>query len=232
MSIRLCSLVYGGRVRVMSEPKHERAFNHLLALSDVTVNFARVHRAPRYPGGARESDVEHSYHLALSAMELAPMYREDLDTGLVVQFCLVHDLPEVHVGDVWTFAISDEDRALKEENERIATERLLATLPPVTAGLLKRYEEQLEPEARFTRYIDKLLPAMINIVAGESSTFLSDYGVSTAEELAEARRGHMFKLRQMFPEFEELHDLAQYAHETSARHVLGDVSYTHRFTQD
>ena len=216
----------------MSEPKHERAFNHLLALSDVTVNFARVHRAPRYHDGARESDVEHSYHLALTAMELASMYQNNLDSGLVVKFCLVHDLPEVHVGDVWTFAISDEDRALKEENERVATERLLATLPPVTAGLLERYEEQREPEARFVRYVDKLLPAMINIVAGESSTFLSDYGVSTAEELAEARQGHMFKLRHMFPEFEELHDLAQHVHEMSALHVLGETSYEHRFKKD
>ena len=159
------------------------AHDHLLSLGDVTVRLSEIERAPRYIDGDRETDVEHSFHLALSATELAASYYPELDVGLVSQFSLVHDLPEIYAGDVWTFNISDENLIKKIAAEKEALERLVKELPPYAAHLLTRYEEQLEPEARFVRFVDKLLPSVINVIASETSTFKEDHGINTLEEL-------------------------------------------------
>jgi putative hydrolase of HD superfamily len=217
----------------MDSPKRElqhqaeqatQAHDHLLAIGDFAVRFAQVERAPRYPDGDRETDVEHSFHLALSAVELAANYYPELDTGLVAQFSLVHDMPEVYTGDVWTFNISDEDRANKEFAEKAAVEQLLHELPPYLAGLLRRYEEQTEPEARFVRFVDKILPAIINIMAGEVCTFKEDYGVTTLEELNASRGVRTAKLQEMFPEFQFVHVVRDLISATSAAHVFPEAT--------
>jgi putative hydrolase of HD superfamily len=200
----------------------EHAHDRLLTLGEFTVRFAAVERAPRYPNGDRETDVEHSYHLALSATELAADYYPDLDVGLVAQFSLVHDLPEVYTGDTWTFNISDEDRSKKEQAEKEATKKLFQELPPYTAQLLERYEQQTEPEARFVRFVDKLLPAIINIMAGQANTFKEDYGMASAAQVRANREARTAKLQAMFPEFQFIHVVRDLLSETSLEHMFPD----------
>jgi putative hydrolase of HD superfamily len=200
----------------------QQAHDYLLALGNVSVRFAQVERAPRYPDGDRETDVEHSFHLALSAIELAANYYPELDTGLITQFSLVHDLPELYTGDVWTFNISDEDRAKKELTEKAAIDQLLDELPPHVAQLLERYEAQQEPEARFVRFVDKILPAIINIMAGDANTFKEDYGINTVEQLNAGREARTAKLQAMFPEFQFIHLVRDLISKTSAEHVFPD----------
>lgn len=202
----------------------QEAHDYLLALGSLTVRFAEVDRAPRYPDGERETDVEHSYHLALSATELAADYFPDLDVGLVAQFSLVHDLPEVYTGDVWTFNISDEDRALKEAAEKVATARLLEELPPYMAQLLERYEKQEEREARFVRFVDKLLPAVINAMAGDANTFSEDYGVMSAEDLLRTRAARTSKLQEQFPDFPMIHMVRDLISATSSRIIFQNTT--------
>lgn len=200
----------------------KQAHDYLLALGELTVRFAKVERAPRYPSGNRENDLEHSYHLAISAVELAADYYPELDAGLVAQFSLVHDLPESYSGDVWTFQITEEDRIKKEAAEKQATQQLLRELPPHTAQLLKRYEQQVEPEARFVRFVDKLTPAIINIMAGDAITFVEDHGITTIEELKAGHAERAEKLQKMFPEFQFIHLVRELISDTSARHVFKD----------
>jgi 5'-deoxynucleotidase YfbR-like HD superfamily hydrolase len=203
-------------------PKAKQAHDYLLGLGSLTVRFATVERAPRYPDGSRETDVEHSFHLALSAIELAADYYPDLDIGLVAQFSLVHDLPETYSGDVWTFEISDADMAKKIEAEIKATKRLLEELPPYMAQLLERYEKQVEPEARFVRLIDKMLPAIINMMAGKASTFKEDYGVTTLEQVHSGHDARMLKLQKMFPEFDFIHMVNELIQKSSEEAVFTD----------
>jgi len=183
----------------------KQAHDFLLAIGKLNVRFANVDRAPRYPNGDRENDIEHSFHLALSAAELAADYYPKLDTGLVTQFSLVHDLPESYIGDTWTFAINDSDRNKKELTEKKATEKLLKELPPHIAQLLKRYEKQTEPEARFVRYVDKLMPTVINSLASEASTFIQDHGVTDTEMLNIVLETHASRHQTMFPEYPFVH---------------------------
>ena len=187
----------------------KNAHDYLLKIGEVVVEFSRVTRAPRFPDGARETDVEHSFHLALSATELAATYFPELDAGLIAQFSLVHDLPEMYTGDVWTFGISDEDRAKKEAAERKATEKLLKELPPYLAKLLERYESQREPEAVFVRFIDKFLPAVVNFWSKEACTFLDDYDGHDRTLLHERTQQWLADLKAKFPDYPFLHDVLE-----------------------
>lgn len=181
-----------------------KAHDHLLTLGELTVKFADVHRITIYPDGHFENDAEHSFHLALSAVEVAANYHPELDIGLVSQFSIVHDLPEVYAGDVPSFNITRANKLKKQQAEKRATETLLKELPPHTAQLLKRYEEQKEPEARFVRLVDKLLPAVIHAVATESNRddFLNRFTIKGIDDVKVANLRNAAKLQAMFPEFD------------------------------
>lgn len=179
----------------------------ILRLGGLASQFSGVERATQHPDGRRENDVEHSFSLALIAYEIATSCYPKLDKGLVVQFALLHDLPEVYAGDVWTFGISDEARVQKELDEKQAIVRLLQEIPPHLAQLLRRYEQQTEQEARFVRLVDKLMPAVTIVLAGVASTFNDDFDVSTLHELQAGRPERAARLREQFPEFPLLHEL-------------------------
>jgi 5'-deoxynucleotidase YfbR-like HD superfamily hydrolase len=190
--------------RTMSNSKDvQEAHDFLLKLGEMTVKFADIHRITIYPNGNYENDAEHSFHLSLSAVEIAANYHPELDLGLVSQFSIVHDLPEIYAGDTPSFNITSEAKLNKEEAERVAVIRLLKELPPHTAMLLKRYEEQVEPEARFVRLIDKLLPAVIHAVATNANRedFINRFKLTTVEILDEGVKARQEQLRHMFPEF-------------------------------
>lgn len=182
----------------------QEAHDQLVALGELTVKFADVHRITLYPDKHYENDAEHSFHLALSATEIAANHHPELDAGLVSQFSIVHDLPEIYAGDTPSFNISNTARGAKEKAERLALEKLLTELPPHTAQLLKRYEEQKEPEARFVRFIDKLLPAVIHTVATHANRddFFNRFNIQSIDDVITANERNRLKIQAMFPEFD------------------------------
>jgi 5'-deoxynucleotidase YfbR-like HD superfamily hydrolase len=195
----------------------QQAHDHLLVLGDLTVQFANIHRVILYPDGHYENDAEHSFHLALSAVEIAASYYPELDTGLVSQFSIVHDLPEVYAGDVPSFKRTQEAEARKETAEAAAIERLLKELPPHTADLLKRYEAQAEPEARFVRLIDKLLPPVIHAFAIDANKedFFNRFDIKTVQDIDDANARFLDKIQKMFPEFDFILLLREMVAQTS-----------------
>ena len=50
----------------------------------------------------RENDAEHSWHLALTILTLAPHMKQKFDMGHALSMACVHDLVEIYAGD--TFA--------------------------------------------------------------------------------------------------------------------------------
>ncbi|MDQ1512097.1 MAG: hypothetical protein QOG50_3941, partial [Actinomycetota bacterium] len=78
-------------------------------------------------GSRRENSGEHSWHLALMALVLAPHSREPIDVGRVIEMLLVHDLVEIDAGDA--FVYDTDARAQKEELEQRAADRLFAMVP-------------------------------------------------------------------------------------------------------
>lgn len=94
---------------------------------------------------APESVAAHSWGMAVLALKLCP---EDLNLEHVLKLCLVHDLPEVIVGDL----TPQDDVSTKSADERAAMEQLA----PEWVALFDEYEHQTTPEAVFVKKLDKL----------------------------------------------------------------------------
>ena len=67
-----------------------------------------------------ENDMEHSYQLVMLAWYLMDAYKLDLDSNLVMRYCLVHDLVEVYAGDTYTFTQDVDHLSSKVEREEKA----------------------------------------------------------------------------------------------------------------
>jgi putative hydrolase of HD superfamily len=115
-------------------------------------------------GSRRENSGEHSWHLALMALVLAPYSAEPVDLGRVVEMLLVHDLVEIDAGD--TFVYDTEALAQKEELERSAADRLFGLIPGSEGARLRaawdEYESAATPEARYAHSVDRLAPLLLN----------------------------------------------------------------------
>jgi putative hydrolase of HD superfamily len=78
-------------------------------------------------GSRRENTAEHSWHLALMALVLAPYSGEPVDIAHVVELLLVHDIVEIDAGD--TFLYDTDAAAQKKELEMRAADRLFSMIP-------------------------------------------------------------------------------------------------------
>lgn len=179
-----------------------------LYLGGFSAWYSRVYRATIHDDGRKESDVEHSFMLGLVSVNLAERLYPQLDRGLISQFAYVHDMTKAITGDTPTFGISDEDRARKEHEELEAQKILVNELPDPWSGLLERYTEQEEPEARFVRLVDKLMPALMHIHGGGRRTFEENYGVKNETDFWKMRGDRSEELRELYPEFPKIHDLS------------------------
>lgn len=183
-------------------PFHEEAAKVALHLGYMSMAFARVERVPRYDETSRENDAEHSFMLSLVASELAGSYFSNLDPGLVAQFATVHDLVELETEDVATFTIDDATLAAKTAAEHSALDRVAQSLPAYTRQLFLRYEEQVEPEARFVRLVDKILPVIVDIAGPGRKVMEEDYSVTTVNQLTDTHDTLRQRFADMFPEKE------------------------------
>ncbi len=119
----------------------------------------------------RENSAEHSWHLAMTAMVLAPLAKEPIDLDRVIRILLVHDIVEIDAGDV--FIYDDEARKTKEIEEQAAADRIFALVPdPIGAelrALWDEYEARDTPEGRFAYSCDRLQPLLLNLAGGGGS---------------------------------------------------------------
>jgi len=184
------------------ERRVHHAYETTLQLGRHAINFAAIERAPRYSEDRYENDAEHSFMLSLIAPELAAQLLPHLDCALVTQFAIVHDLVELETGDTVTFALNESELMQKETDEHEAMQRLLNRLPPHTGALLKRYEKQQEPEARFVRLADKLLPLVANIHGPGKQVMGESFGIEDPEQLRITELTCSQRLRNSFPESE------------------------------
>lgn len=186
----------------MLPPPQSTSASLILELGGLAMRFARIERTPRYEDGQRESDVEHSYMLALVAPEVAQnLYPNEMNLGLISQYAIVHDLVEVVTGDVATFQLDEQTLARKEEAEQQALEKLLASLPPHTKKVLAAYEAQVDKEARFVRATDKLLPVITDIYGLGQRVMREDYDVTTSQQLHVAYERLRTRMQDRFGEF-------------------------------
>jgi 5'-deoxynucleotidase YfbR-like HD superfamily hydrolase len=152
----------------------------VVRLGDTAMRFGQVYRTTcPHANGEPESNTDHTVMLGLVACALAHEWNHgvwaaqriargfpELDIGQVAQDSLVHDLPEVKVGDTPTLRITDEAYAAKSAREHAAAVELaneFAALPWVGRTLLT-YERQITASSRFVRAVDKYLTRIVNIL--------------------------------------------------------------------
>ncbi|MDW3220557.1 MAG: HD domain-containing protein [Acidimicrobiales bacterium] len=124
-------------------------------------------------GSRRENSGEHSWHLAMLAMVMAPHAKEPLDIDRAIRILLVHDIVEIDAGDVDIYDY--EARKAKEAEEIAAADRIFGLLPEPESSELRalwdEYEARETPEARFAYACDRLQPFLLNLaIGGESWT--------------------------------------------------------------
>lgn len=113
-----------------------------------------------------ESVAAHSWGLAMLCMEWAPKSTVSLDITKVLQIALLHDLPEVIVGD-----ITPHDNISKQEKHRLEEAAARQILPPHLYQLWKEYMLNQSPEAQFVHQMDKIDMAIQALVyEGQADT--------------------------------------------------------------
>lgn len=135
----------------------------LLDLQKLLVAFAGVNRKVYLPPEATipESDVEHSYSLAMLCWFLAPQF-PNLDLSKLLQLCLAHDIVEVYCGD--TFSFDGDAVASQQDQERAAFATLKESWQdfPGLLEAVEEYEGRTTHEAKFVVALDRLHPILMD----------------------------------------------------------------------
>ncbi len=164
-----------------------------LALLTEALGLKAVDRAGWHRVGVEhpESVAAHSWGMALAALIDCPA---ELDLQRVLALCLLHDLPEVRVGDLTPHdGVSRTDKAQREHD---AADAMLAEHPHLRA-LVAEYADGLTAEARYVRALDKLDMGL------QARVYASSQDVHTDEFVASARsklRGHRLEAALDEPE--------------------------------
>ena len=117
-----------------------------------------------------ESVAAHSWGMSMLALKLAP---KELDLARVLSLCIVHDIPEVRVGDL----TPHDDTSTKAEDELNA----MKEMAPEWVGLFEEYEQGQTPEAKFVKQLDKLDMAL------KAEIYQSKSAISLGEFIESAR---------------------------------------------
>ena len=139
-----------------------QTLDHVIALIQLSSQFALVQRAIYKTWTERmENDAEHSYQLAFVGWQLNDMLQLWLDSNLIMQYALTHDLVEIYAWDtyaMWTVW----DPTTKAEREHEAFLRLQNEYSSFSSFIetLEKYELRTDEESRFVYALDKLLPAV------------------------------------------------------------------------
>ena len=119
-----------------------------------------------------ESVAAHSWGMAMLATQLCP---EDLNLQRVLELCILHDIAEVHVGD-----ITPHDNIAPEEKHRQETEAI-QEMGIEASAIFEEYETQETPESQFVRYLDKLDMALQAEIYESQNLDLSEFKKAAEE---------------------------------------------------
>ncbi|KAF9785193.1 HD domain-containing protein [Thelephora terrestris] len=134
------------------EPMDRLSFFHILERLKTQKRTGWVdHKVPN-----PESIADHMYRMAVLALCCSD---ETLDIPKCVMLAVVHDLAEAQVGDIAPRENipKEEKRKLEEEAMHNFVYEMLHDSPPARRikALWKEYEDQLTPEARFVKDLDR-----------------------------------------------------------------------------
>lgn len=163
------------------EPPLDERIDQLSKLSDLFGAFMKVERATRREGRP-ETDAEHTLHVMFFAVAYAARYHPELDPGEIALLVMIHDLDEVHAGDVNSLTADSSALHQKAANEMRDRQRLREELKdePYIVELLERYWAKADPVSRYVYSIEKLDPGFAHL--RDSGEAIRAMGVTDEQE--------------------------------------------------
>lgn len=161
-----------------------------------------VRASPLIDNSRRENTAEHSWHVTMYALVLAPAAPFPIDVSRVITMLMIHDIVEIDAGDTPIHGGKgfDEQAALEQQ----AADRLFGVLPADQGTDLRAMWDEFEAaetnDARFAKALDRMQPLIQNIHAGGGTWTESD----VSEEQVYERYGPPIKRGS-----EELWDFAR-----------------------
>ena len=137
-------------------------------------------------GTRRENTGEHSWHVTLCALILAPEAGPEVNIDRVIKMLLIHDLVEIDTGDTPVHSADGQAHgsAAVLAAEQAAADRIFGLLPAEQASAFRALWEEFEaaetPDAVYAKAVDRLQPVMANMAA-DGGTWV-EYNV-TREQL-------------------------------------------------
>ena len=182
----------------------------IVALGDLALRFGRINRITYHQDGMiPESDTDHTVMLGLICCAFAQKHLPALDLGLIAQFCLVHDLPEVYAGDTPTLRITAEEREAKEQREKTARSRIRMRFEvslPWVPDTIDTYETQRISESRYVKAMDKLVPKITHVL--NAGVTIREQGM-TRDMLIKRYDSQLTELMEYTHDFPELLELRE-----------------------
>ncbi|UWQ76710.1 HD family hydrolase [Leisingera sp. M658] len=144
----------------------------------------------------RENSAEHSWHLALYALVMAPFAAPDVEISRAIRMLLLHDLVEIDAGD---HPITDKvDWNAVAQAEQAAAKRLFGLLPADQGAefldLWQEFEAAASPDARFAKRVDHCQPIFQTLYGSKPL----DWHVDVVRQ--NLNGGRAAALQQDFPE--------------------------------
>jgi len=111
-----------------------------------------------------ENSAEHSWQVCMLAVLLSNHSQKQINLFRTVEMLLVHDIPEIYVGDQIVYQTKDYNLI---KTERDAAERIFGLLPEaqriLCLELWEEYEARQTDEAVFAYSVDRLMPVLQNL---------------------------------------------------------------------
>lgn len=132
----------------------------------------------------KENDAEHSWHLAMFLMLFEKNLPKDLDKLKMLKMALIHDLPEIYAGDVFTF--DKKERVDKQKRELDAAKKLFKKLPEYLEKefmeIFLEFEEQKTKEAKIVKSFDKIQPLLQNLLSNSKGLKENNVSIKQVDE--------------------------------------------------
>ena len=195
----------------------------LVAFCDLILQFGQVFRATMDSNGNPESDTTHTVMLAMLVLCTAGKEKIPLKIDLCLGYALVHDLAEAKAGDTPTLIeLTPEQQALKDAKEAKARKQIREELSgfPVLLQLLDAYETQEDPEAKFVKVLDKILPKLTHSGNGYRVPLANGF---TKEAFAARLHRQAEMLKKHAPELEYAHSLYRFTSDHAIQNFPEDT---------
>lgn len=118
-----------------------------------------------------ESIAEHIYGTMMLAIAIHSEFRNDIDIDKVIKMLAIHEMEEIRIGDITPFDnVTDEE---KREMGKVAVKELCDNigLGANYIEVIEEFENQITPESKFARMVDKLEADLQSKVYDENGAF-------------------------------------------------------------